>query len=187
MKKNIIELNFLIICPVVAQTFCWKASVWPTFPSWVFFTDTFALFSRGGDRYFFLFTVSVLPLLAIWTCVEQVDFKSATSVSVSLEASLLCRFLQTQTSSVVDFWGRANDGDRDKEDGVDVHPPPPSSPPPPLQVQFSPFLGGDCDGKKNTSLLPQIDPSSTPEPPRCANSLIPSSVIIKVFLSSNIR
>lgn len=184
-KKNIIELNFLIICPVVAQTFCWKASVWPTFPSWVFFTDTFALFSRGGDRYSFLFTVSVLPLLAIWTCVERVDFKSATSVSVSLEASLLCRFLQTQTSSDVDFWGRANDGDRDKEDGVDVHPP--FIPSTPLTGSIFTFPWRWLRREKNTSLLPQIDPSSTPEPPRCANSLIPSSVIIKVFLSSNIR
>lgn len=150
MKKNIIELNFLIICPVVAQTFCWKASVWPTFPSWVFFTDTFALFSRGGDRYFFLFTVSVLPLLAIWTCVEQVDFKSATSISVSLEASLLCRFLQTQTSSDVDFWGRANDGDRDKEDGVDVHPPlHPLHPP--YRFNFHLSLEVTATGKKHLS------------------------------------
>ena len=183
MKKNIIELSFLIICPVVVQTFCSKASVWPTFPSWVFFTDTFALFSRGGDRYFYLFTVSVLPLLAIWTCAEQVDFKPA--ACVSLEASLLCRLLQTQTSSDVDFWGRAKDGDRDKEDGVDVHPP--FIPSTPLTGSIFTFSWRWLRQEKNTSLLPQIDPSTTPELPLCANSLIPSSVIIKVFLSSNIR
>ena len=41
--------------------------------------------------------------------------------------------------------------------------------------------------KKNTSLLPQIDGSSTPAPKLCDDSLIPHSVIIKLYLSSFIR
>lgn len=100
--------------------------------------------------------LAVFCLCAVWTHVEEVDY---------LDISSLCfpggprrPLLPLQPVSVissrhrpaliVQLWIFGDEPKTETKRGWDESTPPPPLEAVPPRVQFSPFLGGDCDGKK---------------------------------------